>query len=89
MKPPPGFAQLCEGLHQDAPLTSGAALAKHCLAFVVTAERTALSAYLEQISVRPAAELKGVFNRASTDIDFDAREARAFLDGLLAELRKS
>lgn len=88
MKPPPGFGQLCEGLHQDAPLSSGAALAEHCLAFVSTAERSALLVYLKQISQKPDAELKGVFNRGSTDIGFDAREARAFLDGLLAELRK-
>jgi hypothetical protein len=88
MKPPPGFGQLCEGLHQDAPLSSGGALAKHCLAFVVTAERSALSVYLKHISEKPDSELKGVFNRVSTDIGFDARMARAFVDGLLAELRK-
>lgn len=88
MKPPLGFSQLCAGLHQDAPLSSGGALAKHCLAFVNPAQTSALTVYLKHISEKPDAEVKGVFNRGATDIGFNAKEARAFLDGLLAELGK-
>ncbi|MFW2341662.1 hypothetical protein [Brevundimonas sp.] len=88
MTPPPAFRQLCQGLHQDAPLSSGGALARHCLAFVTSAERPALSVFLDELSARSDADLKGVFNRGATDLAFDSRQARAFLEDLLAVLRK-
>lgn len=88
MKPPIGFTRLCEALHQDAPLASGHALAVHCLAFVATPEKPQLVNYLRQISGMPNAELKGLLNRSATDISFESKGARSFIDALLAELDK-
>lgn len=90
MKAPPGFAQLCQGLHQDGlELANGSPdrLAADCTGFVWPEHRADLRAFLaaalEELS---PAELKGQINRQKPDVRFKSDAAKAFFEHVLQHL---
>jgi hypothetical protein len=80
--PPPGFQQLCSGLHQDAlfDVETMEQLAANALQFVGAAERAGLRAFLASLSGATNAEVKGIYNRSAADIGFSSEAAREFTD---------
>jgi hypothetical protein len=83
--PPPGFQQLCSGLHQDALLDAKTMeqLAANALRFVGGPERAGLRAFLASLSGATNAEVKGIYSRSPADVRFSSAAAREFTDQVL------
>ncbi|SHF60928.1 hypothetical protein SAMN02745157_2534 [Kaistia soli DSM 19436] len=90
MRIPPGFRELCSGLHQDALyLAQGSVerLAANCISFVRQEHRADLREFLRiELAVRTASELKGVIKRQKPDIFFSSSAARTFLENVYQRL---
>ena len=90
MKAPPGFAQLCQGLHQDGlHLANGSLerLASDCTGFVAAEHKTDLRRFLAAaLEALSPAELKGHINRRKPEIRFKSSEAKAFFEYALQRL---
>jgi hypothetical protein len=74
------FSAFGASLHQDADIDVGSLdeLAARCVRGIPRADRAAVRVYIEAaLAELTAAEIKGVLSRASPDLMFDSRSARA------------
>ncbi|KRA62054.1 hypothetical protein ASD89_23470 [Caulobacter sp. Root656] len=87
MKVPESFDKLGGGLHQDVGLCATEGLVAYCLGFLTASERTEIEPFLRNVlASSTGAEIKGLLNRTPAARRFSAKEARALLEDLLAEL---
>lgn len=91
-RPPEVFRAFCRGLHQDWPLMGPdrQTLAAACVGFVSDADRPALESYLAKaLANLTNAELKGLLRKGGSELIFDPKGARAFLEAAMQALPRA